>query len=120
MQCLKCGKKTADRQVFCDECLSVMQDYPVKPGIPVHLPKREPRTAEKKSPVQRDPTPEEQLGNLRTTMRWLLGVIAILSILLLATAGMLIHTLEQSSVRPDSDKSDIGRNYTTTDSTTHP
>lgn len=120
MQCLKCGKKTTDRQVFCDECLSVMQDYPVKPGIPIHLPQREPRTVEKKAPAQRGPTAAEQLDNLRTTTRWLLGVIAILSLLLIATAGMLIHTLEQSSARPDSDKSDIGRNYTTSGFGTQP
>ncbi len=115
MQCLKCGKKTADRQVFCDDCLAVMQDYPVKPGIPIHLPKRESRAAEKKSPAQRDPTSSDQLRGLRTTIRWLLGVVAVLSLLLLFTAGMLIHTLEQDPVLPN-----FGRNYTTADSATRP
>lgn len=115
MQCLKCGKKTAGKQVFCDDCLLVMQDYPVKPGTPVHLPKREARAAEKKAPVSRGPTPAEQLRSLRTTMRWLLGVVAILSVLLLFTAGMLIHTLQQ-----DTAQSNIGRNYTTADSATRP
>jgi uncharacterized protein YbaR (Trm112 family) len=115
MQCLKCGKKTADKQVFCEDCLAVMQAYPVKPGIPIHLPQRERRAPDRKSPPQRDPTPADQLRDLRTTVRWLLGVIAVLSLLLLLTAGMLIHTLEQETPHPT-----IGRNYTTADSTTHP
>lgn len=116
MQCLKCGKKTSGRQVFCEECLAVMQDYPVKPGIPVHLPQRESRAAEKKQPASlREPTSAEQLRHLRTMIRWLLGVIAVLSVLLLLTAGMLIHMLEQ-----DKGGSAIGKNYTTTDSVTLP
>lgn len=115
MQCLKCGKKTEGRQVFCEDCLDVMQAYPVKPGIPVHLPKREHRAAEKKAPVQRESTAAEQLQQLRRAMRWLLGVVAVLAVMLLFTAGMLIHTLEQESAN-----SNIGRNYTTADSATRP
>ena len=42
-------------------------------------------------------------------------IIAVLSIVLLLTAGMLIHTLEQDKGTPS-----IGKNYTTTDSATRP
>ncbi len=115
MQCLKCGKKTAGKQVFCKECLEVMQHYPVKPGIPVQLPQRGTRPSEKKqSPSLQEPTAAEQVLQLRTMIRWLLGVIAVLSVILLLTAGMLIHTLEQ-----DKGSSSIGKNYTT-DSATRP
>ncbi len=120
MQCLKCGKKTADQQVFCEECLAVMQQHPVKPGIPIHLPQREPRPVEKKSQHRTDPTPVEVADQLRATIRWLLAALAILSVVLLCTAGMLIHTLEQNAGRPHITKGDIGRNYTTTDSVTRP
>ena len=116
MQCLKCGKKTAGKQVFCEECLAVMQNYPVKPGIPVQLPQRERRAPEKKqSPSLQEHSAAEQVHRLRTMIRWLLGGIAVLSIILLLTAGMLIHTLEQDKSSPA-----IGKNYTTTDSATRP
>jgi hypothetical protein len=116
MQCLKCGKKTSGKQVFCAECLAVMQDYPVKPGIPVHLPQRGARTLEKKQADDlHEPTPSQQLHQLRILIRWLLGIIAVLSVILLLTAGMLIHTLEQDTGNPA-----IGKNYTTTDSATKP
>lgn len=116
MQCLKCGKKTSGRQVFCEECLVVMQDYPVKPGTPVQLFQRERLSQDKKpSSSLREPAPAEQLRRLRTMVRWLLGAIAVLSIVLLLTAGMLIHTLEQN--KPNTA---IGKNYTTTTSATKP
>lgn len=115
MQCLKCGKKAAVKQVFCEECLAVMQNYPVKPGIPVQLPQRERHASEKKQASLQEPTAAEQVLQLRTMVRWLLGAIAVLSIVLLLTAGMLIHTLEQDKGMPS-----IGKNYTTTDSATRP
>lgn len=120
MQCLKCGNKTSGNQVFCDDCLCVMQQYPVKPGIPIHLPQREGRAAEKKPSTHREPTPTEAVDQLRTTIRWLLAALAIVSVVLLCTAAMLIHTLDQSAVRPNIGKNDIGKNYTTTDSLPRP
>lgn len=116
MQCLKCGSKTAGKQVFCEECLAVMEKYPVKPGIPVQLPQRERRAAERKQdPSLQEPSATEQVQHLRTMIRWLLGAIAVLSVVLLLTAGMLIHTLEQNKNTPA-----IGKNYTTTTSATTP
>ena len=38
MPCMKCGRKIKDRQVFCEECLAIMDTYPVKPGTPIQLP----------------------------------------------------------------------------------
>lgn len=116
MQCLKCGKKAAGKQVFCEECLAVMQKYPVKPGIPIQLPQRGKRPPEKILPPSlQEPAAEEQLHQLRTMVRWLLGAIAVLSVVLLLTAGMLIHTLNQNN-----GSTAIGKNYTTTTSTTRP
>ena len=120
MQCLKCGKKTADNQVFCEECLAVMQAYPVKPGIPIQLPQRENRTTEKKALPRKDATSAEQIAQLRATIRWLLITVAVLSVMLLSTAAMLIHTLESNPPNLNIGKSDIGKNYTTTDAATRP
>ena len=120
MQCLKCGKKANGSHVFCDECLAIMQKYPVKPGIPVQIPQRESRASEKKPLPRRDASPTEQINHLRTTVRWLLATVAVLSVMLIATAVMLIHTLERNTILPDVGKSDIGKNYTTTDSVTRP
>ena len=116
MHCLKCGKETADNQVFCVDCLAAMQDYPVKPGAAVHLPHREAPSLEKKQPARRQIlTTETHTAHLRTMVRWLTAIIAVLSILLCATAGMLIHTLENQSASQT-----IGKNYTTAGSGNQP
>ena len=47
MYCLKCGRDTKSEQVFCNDCLAVMDAYPVKPDTAIHLPKRDPQTASK-------------------------------------------------------------------------
>lgn len=116
MSCLKCGKNTEEKQAFCSECLALMEKYPVKPGIAIHLPRRDSIVQEKKAVIRhREPTAAEQLTHLQKTVRWLLGMIAILSILLLLTAGMLLHIMSK-----DSPAGNIGRNYTTSDIGTRP
>lgn len=109
MHCLKCGKDTMEKQVFCDGCLADMQKYPVKPGTAVHLPRRDPQPPEKKTPVhRREATPAEQNDRLRGMIRWLAAAIAVLSVLLLLTGSMLIHTLNNENISHV-----IGKNYTT-------
>ena len=48
LYCMKCGKRTGKTQVFCDECLAVMEKYPVKPDVAIQLPKRKPLDPDKK------------------------------------------------------------------------
>lgn len=113
MSCLRCGKGTGEKQTFCDECLALMEKHPVKPGIAVHLPRRNLAAQEKRASVRhREPTPAEQLAHLRKTVRWLLGMIAVLSVLLLLTAGMLLQVMDNTPVVKN-----IGKNYTTNTST---
>lgn len=113
MNCMKCGKETQAGQLFCDACLVSMEDYPVKPGTPVHLP---PRPAnEKPAPRIREESPAETIRGLRVLIRWLTALILLLSVLLCATAGFLIHALDKQA-----DSSAIGRNYTTNTSRTNP
>lgn len=110
MSCLKCGKETADGQVFCQRCQEVMQRYPVKPGTAIHLPSREIPILEKK-PVRQKEEANDQLSQLKTLTRWLTAAIALLSLLLCISAGMLLQLLQNQSAKPA-----IGKNYTTSQS----
>lgn len=114
MNCLKCGKDTSGTQVFCEECLEDMAACPVKSGTAIHLPVR-PATPEKPAPRVRERTPSEVIHNLQVLIRWLAAALAVLSVLLCATAGFLIHTLEKQA-----QEDMIGRNYTTDSSVTSP
>lgn len=116
MNCLKCGKETSGTQVFCEDCLQIMQHYPVKPGTAIHLPRRDTTSQEKKQHDRsREPSKEDALLQLRRMTHFLTAIIAVLSVLLLLTASMLIHTLEK-----EKPASSIGRNYTTIDSRNQP
>ena len=59
MQCMKCGREIDGEQVFCDNCLSIMEKYPIKPSTHIHLPKRELPTV--KVSRKKVLSPEEQV-----------------------------------------------------------
>lgn len=106
MECLKCGRQTSAKEVFCDECLKVMAANPVKPDTPVILPRRD-RT-ERRVPAKKQPKPEEIIAQLHKTIKGLWIAIAILGILLTACAGSLGVVLYQKWTQPE-----IGSNYST-------
>lgn len=110
-QCLKCGTKTKDRAVFCDDCLAVMEQYPVKPGTIVHIPHRPPRAEAKKIDSFDQRAQAELLAHQRSMIRWLTAIIAGLCVFLVITASLLIYTLDKEQALPA-----IGRNYTTSTS----
>lgn len=114
MNCLKCGKETADPHVFCEECQADMETAPVKPGTPVHLPHRtEPQD---KKVRRRKPTPAETISSLKSLIRWLTATVAILTVIICLLAGILFRTISQQNAA-----NLIGKNYTTnTDVTTQP
>lgn len=107
MACLKCGRKTEERQVFCDSCLQAMEENPVKPGTPVLLPT--PRTsaaAKKQNHRKRTLPPEEQVIHLRRALRRMYVCVAVLILVLgLATVFLVREILEQGGPV-------IGQNYT--------
>ena len=111
MNCLKCGKETPEAQVFCDSCLETMQAFPVKPGTPVLLPPKQ-RSSPERHAVPRTPelSTAQQLQQLRRMVRWLTVIIAILSVLLCATALMLMQAIDRPTVPTPTG---IGKNYTT-------
>lgn len=88
MNCMKCGKKTKDTQVFCDACLEVMAQYPVKPDVHVQLPNRSPA---KKSTHKRPPSAEEQIARLRSRIKRLKALAIILALLFCLVSAALVH-----------------------------
>ena len=94
MACLKCGKKTKDEQVFCTECLEVMEAYPVKRDIHIQLPTRPDASVQKRAArKRRNLTPEEQALLYRAKTRRLTVVVVLLILLLLvAVAGILYYS----------------------------
>lgn len=69
MYCLRCGKETADSKVFCQSCLSSMENYPVKPGQPIVLPTRSAASSAKKSRRSKSMSNDELLDNLRLQVK---------------------------------------------------
>lgn len=107
MQCLKCGKETKNEQVFCPQCLAVMETYPVKPDVHIQLPKHTDRVLSKKSGKKRRvSSPEEQIAHLRRRNRRLIAALLAMT-LLLGAAGYL---LVQASV--STEDTELGKNYT--------
>ena len=110
MTCMKCGVEIPDNQVFCEHCLSVMDQYPVKPGAHIHLPKRAvdsefPKKAAKK---KRAPTAEEQISTLRLKVLRLRLVAVILAFVICVVGGLLVLELYEDFT----DVPVTGRNYT--------
>ena len=98
MNCMKCGRETVDNQVFCNECLTDMENYPVRPGVVVHLPRRKEEPVSKKTSSRRKarPAPEEQVKVLRKQVRRL-RIALLLFLLLLAVSSYFatVHILEK-------------------------
>ena len=87
MNCVKCGRETAEDRVFCDDCLKEMENYPVKPGVAVHIPSRSGEEEPKKSQPKRKlvRTPAEQIARLK---KKLLRLRIFVAVLLLIVGGL--------------------------------
>lgn len=109
MNCMKCGAEIPEGQVFCDHCLSVMDQYPVKPGAHIHLPKRTTASDPAKKPVKkkRVPSPEEQIAALKMKVLRLRLLAVILVFVICVVGSFLGLTLYQNYM-----ESSPGRNYT--------
>lgn len=111
MNCMRCGVKTGEKEVFCSECLTSMEKYPIKPGTPIHIPMRNAIPEAKKSPwKKREITPEEQISRLRTKVRRLcVALIAALVAIALLCGILLVSSLKKPPQTPSP------RNYATTE-----
>ena len=109
MTCMKCGVEIPETQVFCDHCLSVMDQYPVKPDVHIHLSKRalETDAPKKATKKKRAPTPEEQIAALKiTVLRPRLFAVILAFLLCIATAFLALKVYEDYFAPA------TGRNYT--------
>lgn len=93
MYCLKCGKETEAEKIFCETCLESMEQYPVKPGTPIHLPKRDTTDVSKKvNRAKRTTTAEEQVIYLKKVIIWM-ACLLIFAVAVLAGAMLLLTFL---------------------------
>lgn len=105
MQCMKCGRDVEPGQVFCEECLTDMEKYPVRPGTAVVLPNHPERTVPKR-PAKRVLTVEEQLRKAKRQNRLLAALLAIYMV-----AAAVFGFLYLSQNDEFSDKYLPGQNY---------
>ena len=112
MYCLKCGKETAGEQVFCDHCLEIMEQYPVKPDTHIQLPHRDAALGYKKASRRRIRSHEEQLRQLRVTVR----VLLVCLLVTLTILGLFLwqHFRPETVTLPEKE---LGQNYTVTQTT---
>lgn len=108
MQCMKCGREIPAGDVFCQECLTDMEKYPVKPGTAVHIPSQSQlaRRQQERRPAM---TPERKVEIL-TRRIWALSWLLTLAAATIIAASALIFSLLQET----DDGPAIGQNYSST------
>ena len=104
MNCIKCGKDTTEKNVFCQECLGQMDNYPVKPGTPVMIPQHD---TVRRPPVRkiRAPEPEDVIRRQKKIIRLLSMGVAVLLIAWAVTTAVVIRMLMEEDGAP------IGQNF---------
>ena len=91
MNCLKCGTELKNSGVFCPDCLTDMDKYPVKPTVTVQLPHRPaPAPAKKKTRRPKYVKPEEQIRHLKDVRKNLAIALAVAIVLLAGCIALLI------------------------------
>ena len=110
MNCVKCGREIPEDQVFCETCLTEMENYPVKPGTAVHIPARPTEAELPKKPTKkkRIPTAEELLLRTRKKLRR----TRIFAVVLLLICGSLSFLMARAALELDFQRI-LGQNYRT-------
>ena len=116
MNCMKCGRETAEDQVFCELCLDDMERHPVKPGTVVHIPSRAAEDEVRKMPRRKKPVVplSEQIVRLRKRLIW--ARIAVAALLILC--GILSFAISRIMIEWSADTDvgvTVGQNYSTVD-----
>ena len=111
VNCMKCGREISEGQVFCEECLEIMEQYPVRSGTYVRIPPRKEYEDARQPRRKKELTPEEHLTQLQEKIRWLsVSVVA-----LLATSILLGFLVLQDFLTPEEETAvPMVRNYTVT------
>ena len=109
MHCMKCGRKIEDQKVFCADCLTDMERFPVSPDSTAYIPVRPTvPAAKKKSRRSRELRPEEQLRHLKVTVRSLSIALVVVIVAFAVSAGILLKMLADQG-----NNNSIGQNYST-------
>ena len=109
MSCMKCGRDIEEGQVFCPDCLAVMERYPVKPGIAIQLPGKKEHPVQKKAHVKRrqPPAPEEVILKLKRRLKMIVILWLVTLLLLAATIYPTVEFIRDHALPQ------LGQNYTT-------
>lgn len=111
MNCMKCGREISEGQAFCQKCLDVMAEYPVRPGTYVRIPPRKDYEDVKQPRRKKELTPEEHIAVLQNKVHWLsIAVVALLATSILLGLFLLRDFMTQEEEQPSS----VSRNYTVT------
>lgn len=110
MACLKCGRDTAEGQVFCPDCLAQMTRYPVQPGTIIQIPNRK-SSAQRRTAKRRFLPPEEQVKLLRARLRTLTVLFLVVLLLAVGSSALVIRALVRRRLP-------TGQNYSSTNIST--
>ena len=108
MNCMKCGRETAEGQVFCSKCQELMAQHPVKPDVVIKLPQRQEISPRKPVPRKKSWNPEEQVLLLKRKNRWLTVIASLLLIFSLLLFSLCVDYFRQLDVQ-----NLLGQNYST-------
>ena len=110
MNCMKCGKEVSEGQAFCQECLKVMEQYPVRSGAYVRIPPRKDYEDPKQPRRKKELTQEEQIARLQNKVHWL----SIAVVTLLAASILMGMFILKDLLLPEEPAVAMSRNYVVT------
>ena len=115
MNCMRCGKETAEKAIFCPECLEEMERYPVKPGTLIHIPARPESEVKKTQKKKRDIPVEEQLAHAQQMIQALFVTVLCLMGALVISGILLVLSFSNNIEPPEETQPPKTRNYTIVD-----
>lgn len=112
MNCMRCGRIIALGQAFCKDCLTDMEQHPVKPGTPIQIPTQPTAAVLRPVPVRKVRKPEEQIARLRKLLLFQSGALLLLAVGLTISLVLLFTQTKIPNELPLP-----GQNYSTIPST---
>ena len=110
MNCMKCGREVDDGQVFCPECLEVMEQDPIRISASVQIPRQPPRRNTPRRPAIHLEEELRRVERANEILRIWIILLAVASMLL----GMAIYHGEIQHAE------DMGKNYSVVETRGHP
>ena len=112
VNCMRCGKETEGKAVFCPECLEEMERYPVKPGTPVHIPSQPNPEVRKTVKKKKELSIEEQLVHAQQAVKALFITSLCLLVALIVAVVLLLSSFANPTEQPEETNPPKTRNYT--------